>query len=102
MTLNPERNPVPTTLVTPGFRLHRQRPSDNPKDYDAVMASKALLRTWSDSPGPRTTSACSRTPRTSLDISKTLGVTWPTASASLPLTKAASSVRSTSTRSRPL
>lgn len=52
MTLNPERNPVPTTLVTSGFRLHRQRPSDNPKDYDAVMASKALLRTWSDSPWP--------------------------------------------------
>ena len=52
MTLNSERNPVPTTLVTPGFRLHRQRLSDNPKDYNAVMASKALLRAWSDSPWP--------------------------------------------------
>ncbi len=52
MTRNPERNPVPVTLVTPSFRLHRQRPGDNLKDYDAVMASKALLRTWSDSPWP--------------------------------------------------
>ena len=52
MTLNPERNPVPITLVSPGFRLHRQRPSDNLRDYDAVMASKALLRTWSDSSWP--------------------------------------------------
>ena len=36
MTLNPERNPVPTTLVAPSFRLHRQRLSDNRKDYDAI------------------------------------------------------------------
>ena len=52
MKLNPERNPVPITLVTPSFRLHRQRPGDNLKDYGAVMASKALLRTWSDSSWP--------------------------------------------------
>ncbi len=50
--LNPERNPVPATLVTPGFRLHRQRPGDNLKDYGAIIASKALLHVWSDSPWP--------------------------------------------------
>ena len=52
MTLNPGRNPAPATLVTPGRWRCSQRPGDNPKDYDAVMASKALLRTWSDSVWP--------------------------------------------------
>jgi hypothetical protein len=52
MTLNPNARPVPDRLETPDFTIHRQRPSDNALDFDAVMTSRDLLREWSDSEWP--------------------------------------------------
>ncbi|SMB86210.1 hypothetical protein [Deinococcus hopiensis] len=55
MTLNPAQLPVPTKCVTPHFVLRRQQLTDNPVDYDAVMASREELRIWSDSAWPEDT-----------------------------------------------
>lgn len=52
MDLNPHRQPVPEELVTPLFTIRRQQETDNAADYEAVMASKEALRTWSHSAWP--------------------------------------------------
>ena len=52
MTLNPKRSPVPTELVTSTFILRRQHLADNTLDFEAVMDSKDVLRSWSDSTWP--------------------------------------------------
>ncbi|GGO35893.1 hypothetical protein [Deinococcus humi] len=52
MTLNPDRQPVPTSFITPLFELHRQTVGHNEADYAAVMDSRQELRCWSDSEWP--------------------------------------------------
>jgi hypothetical protein len=52
MSLNPNAFEVAVRLVTTDFVLHRQRPSDNELDFEAVMTSKQMLRQWSDSEWP--------------------------------------------------
>lgn len=52
MTLNPEQQPVPASLITPLFELHRQTAGHSDADYAAVMDSRQDLRRWSDSEWP--------------------------------------------------
>jgi len=46
MTFFPAYLPLPEALHTPRFILEPLRPSHNPLDYEAVMASRAQLRRW--------------------------------------------------------
>ena len=52
MSLNPNLLEGPIRLESTDFVVHRQRPSDNELDFDAVMSSKEILREWSDSEWP--------------------------------------------------
>ena len=52
MSLNPKSLEGPIRLESTDFVVHRQRPSDNELDFDAVMISKEILREWSDSEWP--------------------------------------------------
>lgn len=52
MELHPAAVPVPVGLHTARLRLRPLRASDVELDYDAVMSSPAMLRTWSQSDWP--------------------------------------------------
>jgi hypothetical protein len=52
VTVNPDRLPVPAGFAGPGFVVRAQSLRDAALDLEAVMASKAELRAWSDSDWP--------------------------------------------------
>jgi RimJ/RimL family protein N-acetyltransferase len=52
MTFYPDGAPVPAELRSPRVFLRPLRASDVERDYDAVMSSTAMLRSWSQSAWP--------------------------------------------------